>query len=222
MLVYSAITARDPNTNNRVDFGYNVFPLSIQGTYTPHTLFQSLCQNPPFIIATTCAFVFNAEYVRTQRLRFIPSIIYEDAAFCTLGIVYARNIVVSHEHIYNYVLSSHSAMRAKPTRTRYLKQAYSYFMLLRAFVELEESSMDVGISNFIHHNAIHLAKECMRHLQFVGYTQDLGFSKSDILPYTSYLVGKYRFCYHFPRIYGFPKRLHLAIQALWKRFVGKA
>ena len=82
-------------------------------------------------------------------------------------------------------------------------------MLLQTFVVLERQSTDMIFKDFYHHVCLDRAKKLMQSLQFIGYKA--GFSKADLKPYLPYIRGKYRFCYHFPRIYGIPKRIRLVL-----------
>ncbi|WP_366141014.1 glycosyltransferase family A protein [uncultured Helicobacter sp.] len=207
VLVESSITARDAQSNEIVPFDYSVFPQHIKGLYTPHTLIQSLGEERH--IATTCAFVVNVDFLIASRISFIPSIVYEDLAFCTQVTLAAQSIYVDNAHVYNYVLSPDSTMRAKPSFQTYAKQTDSLFVLLQTFVVLERQSTDMIFKDFYHHVCLDRAKKLMQSLQFIGYKA--GFSKADLKPYLPYIRGKYRFCYHFPRIYGIPKRIRLVL-----------
>ncbi|WP_300451162.1 glycosyltransferase [uncultured Helicobacter sp.] len=207
VLVENSITARDAQSNEIVPFDYSVFPQHIKGLYTPHTLIQSLGEERH--IATTWAFVVNVDFLIASRISFIPSIVYEDLAFCTQIILAAQSIYVDNAHVYNYVLSPDSIMRATPSPNARMRQANSYFTLLQMFVAYKEQSDDEIFKSHYHNTCIIIVKKLMRSLQFIGYKA--GFSKADLKPYLPYIRGKYRFCYHFPRIYGILKRIRLVL-----------
>ncbi|MCX2717778.1 hypothetical protein OQH61_08545 [Helicobacter sp. MIT 21-1697] len=210
VLVYSVIAARKSDTYARVKFDYTIFPLNLAGLYTPKDLIVAL--GGYRIITTIGGFVCKASVAFENNLSFIPHIIYEDIAFCTQAVLRCKTLYISHKQIYNYVFSPNSTMRGQLQRDKWIKITYSYFITLDFFKQaLLESSDDV-LREYYHRTCLDIAKRLMRSLQFVGYTQELGFNKQDLAPFLPYIKGKYRICYHFPRIYGFPKRCRLAFK----------
>lgn len=194
---------------------YDSMPSPISGRTTPLEIFSSLKANG--FLASAQTYALQAAYLYGASLCFIPHIIYEDVPFCTQAIVGAQSVYIDRTHIYNYRLSPSSIMRAKRDRAAYERQARSYHVILLYFWQLERESGQEEVRAFCERRLIWHAKELMRTLEFVGYASNLGFSKQDLEPFLPYLKGKYRFCYHFPRIYGFPKRCRLALKALFTR-----
>ena len=207
VLVESAIKTRDPLSDEILPSTYSVFPPHVEGLYTPHTLIQSIGNK--CLATNACTFILNAKFLFASNIRFVPYILYEDIAFCTQIILAAQSIYVDNAHVYNYVLSPDSIMRATPSPNARMRQANSYFTLLQMFVAYKEQSDDEIFKSHYHNTCIIIVKKLMRSLQFIGYKA--GFSKADLKPYLPYIRGKYRFCYHFPRIYGIPKRIRLFI-----------
>ncbi len=207
VLVESAIKTRDPLSDEILPSTYSVFPPHVEGLYTPHTLIQSIGNK--CLATNACTFILNAKFLFASNIRFVPYILYEDIAFCTQIILAAQSIYVDNAHVYNYVLSPDSIMRATPSPNARMRQANSYFTLLQMFVAYKEQSDDEIFKSHYHNTCIIIVKKLMRSLQFIGYK--VGFSKADLKPYLPYIRGKYRFCYHFPRIYGIPKRIRLVL-----------
>lgn len=217
VLVYSIIAAREPYTYARVKFDYTIFPLNLAGLYTPKDLITAL--GGYHIITTIGGFVCKASMAFENNLAFIPRIIYEDIAFCTQAVLQCKTLYISHKQIYNYVFYPNSTMRQQLQKDKWIKITYSYYITLRFFKQSLLESNDDIFKEYCHRACLDMAKRLMKSLQFVGYIQELGFSKQDLAPFLPYIKGKYRLCYHFPRIYGLPKRLRLTFQALWERLV---
>lgn len=213
VLVESKITARSAEDDKIVPFGYRVFAPYLKGLYNASSIAKA--NNAP--IATTWAFIIESSYFFAHNFAFIPHIIFEDIAFCTEVTLKAQSIYIDEAHFYNYVLTPNSIMRAHKDAQRYIKEAYSYFFTLEFFRKMRQSSDDEAICGYCERMLVHFTKELLRALQFVGYRAEVGFTQRDLDAYVPYMRGKYYFCYKYPRIYGYPKRIRLWCENVFAR-----
>ena len=207
LVSFSKIMAVNPSGGERKEYGYRVFAKELVGVYTPLEIIRAKTHIP---IATTWAFIAKNSLIFDNDISFIPYIFYEDIAFCTTLTMKCKHIYISDKPYYNYVLSPDSTIRGRFTRAKRIKQVYSYFMTLCYFSALHDTEENPEFKEFYRQNCAFYAKDMMKSLGFIGYAKDLGFSKQDIAPMRKYMSSKHKnFCYHFPRIYGFPKKLRL-------------
>lgn len=159
-----------------------------------------------YVVWNTC---FSAKFIFKHDLLFYPKIIYEDILFAQNAFALMSRFYIDSTPIYNYTLKREgSIMNVK----NYFRSANSYFILASEFDRL--SSVHKGYFSFW---SEFYAKEVLRSLQFIGYNKKLDFSKQDLARFLVHIKGRRRFCYHFPRIYGFPKRLRLFLKSLFVR-----
>ncbi len=220
VLVESRIMVCDEKGGKKSPCDYRVFAPHIKGRYTPKELLENMREQT--LIASAWAFTIQTDFLFKNGIRFIPHIIYEDAPFCTEVAMKAQSLYVDDTCVYNYRLSPNSTMRGRQTRDKKIKIAFSRFKILQYFKILQQEARDKGcmeIASFYESIICGDVNGLIRFLGAVGYIAELGFTKADLKPFLPYIKGKYRFCYHFPRIYGFPKRLRLTFQALWERLV---
>lgn len=222
VLVESHIIVRDEKGGKNTSCDYRVFAPHIKGRYTPKELLENM--QGQTLIATACAFIIKSSFLFESNIGFIPHIIYEDAPFCTEVAMKAQSLYIDDTYVYNYRLSPNSTMRGKQTREKKIKIAFSHFKILQHFKVLQQQAMEGGCIEFadFYKSIVYSdVKGLLRCLAYIGYDSNLGFTKDDLKPFLPYMKGKYRFCYHFPRIYGFPKRTRLALKELIRFFVGK-
>ncbi len=212
VLIYSILIAREPTTYTQVEFDWQVFPSHIKGLYTPTDLILSL--GGYAMIASAGSFTGKASLIFENNITFIPHIIYEDIAFCTKSVSKCKNIYISHEQVYNYTLVPSSIMNSFVTRDKRIKITYSYFMILQTFLHSFREEENPVMKEYYYRACLDNVKKLMQSLQLVGYVEELGFNKKDLLLSLSQLniKGKRYFCCLFPRIYGFPKRIRLALR----------
>lgn len=207
LVSFSKIIEVNPSSGERKESLWSTFPKRLVGVYTPLEIIRAKTHIP---IATTWAFIAKNSLIFDNDISFIPYIFYEDIAFCTTLTMKCKHIYISDKPYYNYVLSPDSTIRGRFTRAKRIKQVYSYFMTLCYFSALHDTEENLEFKEFYRQNCAFYAKDMMKSLGFIGYAKDLGFSKQDIAPMRKYMSSKHKnFCYHFPRIYGFPKKLRL-------------
>ena len=207
LVSFSKIMGVNPSSGERKEYEHRVFAKELVGVYTPLEIIRAKTHIP---IAIAWTFVAKSNFIFDNDISFIPHIFYEDGAFCTTLTMKCKHIYISDETYYNYVLSPDSIMRGAITRTKRIKQAYSYFILLCHFNALYNAEEIPEFKEFYRQNCIDNAKGMMKKVQYIGYAKDLGFSKQDIAPMRKYIPLKYRIlCYNFPRIYGFRKKVRL-------------
>ena len=161
-------------------------------------------------------FTCRCDFLLQNNFRFEPNIIYEDVLFTSYVFIFSESIYISNIPIYNYRISRENSIMNTKTKEHFYKSAYSHFMLSKRFFEFCEDNNDEMRKNYFMHWGIFYLKETLRHLQRFGYIDEFGFSKSELRVLYPYLRGKYKFCFHFHRIYGFPKRLRLFIAKLFR------
>ena len=161
-------------------------------------------------------FTCRCDFLLQNNFRFEPNIIYEDVLFTSYVFIFSESIYISNIPIYNYRISRENSIMNTKTKEHFYKSAYSHFMLSKRFFEFCEDNNDEMRKKYFMHWGIFYLKETLRHLQRFGYIDEFGFSKSELRVLYPYLRGKYKFCFHFPRIYGFPKRLRLFIAKLFR------
>ncbi|WP_276891884.1 hypothetical protein [Helicobacter japonicus] len=211
VLMYSIYIAREPTTYTQVEFDWQVFPSYIEGLYTPKDLILAI--GGYAMITSAGSFVGKASLIFENNITFIPYIIYEDITFCTQAVSKCTNIYISHEQVYNYILVPSSIMNSSVTRDKRIKITYSYFMILQTFLHSFKEEENSVMKEYYYRACLDNVKKLMQSLQLVGYVKELSFSKKDLLLSLSQLNirGKKYFCCLFPRIYGFPKRMRLAM-----------
>ncbi|MDE6886188.1 MAG: hypothetical protein K2P17_04030, partial [Helicobacteraceae bacterium] len=131
------------------------------------------------------------------------------------------SIYIDSKPIYNYRINPNSTMHSKITKPKLKKATHSRFIVASWFENMRQKYKDNDVLEqyFAHNRDIFLVR-IMNNLQTIGYSKDLGFSKSELqrfLPYLIQIRKRNKFCFHFPRIYGFPKRVRLFITSLFKR-----
>lgn len=167
---------------------------------------------PTAEITTICAFVFRADII--QNTRFVAGVPNgEDNIFCTIATLQSSDIYVDSTPFYNYRLRLGSATRAK----NYINYANSHFRIAEIFEAKMQSQSDEIYKVFYQNSTKRAVKHILENLQYCGYSNALNFSKADLTRFLPLIKGKRRFCYHFPRIYGFPKRMRKSIVAFFKR-----
>lgn len=164
-------------------------------------------------------FVYRCDLIFENKCSFEPCIYYEDVLFTSYVFTFMERLKVVNEAVYHYRVKRQDSIMTTQSRTKSLHSAFSHFMLTKRFCEYSLQTQDEQIRAYLLYWSVFYIKGTLREIQVFGYIAELGFTKADLKPFLPYIKGKYRFCYHFPRIYGFPKRLRLAIQALWKRLV---
>ncbi|RDU62100.1 hypothetical protein [Helicobacter sp. MIT 14-3879] len=100
-----------------------------------------------------------------------------------------------------------------------IKSTYSYFIIAKSFYEYSFNSSKQLLKDYFLFWSIFYLKETLRCIQITGYKKELGFSKSDLARFYSLLKGKYKFCFHFPRIYGFPKKVRIFFSSKFKKIL---
>lgn len=207
LVSFSKIIEVNPSSGERKESLWSTFPKRLVGVYTPLEIIRAKTHIP---ITTAWTFVAKSSLIFDNDISFIPYIFYEDMAFCTTLTMKCKHIYISDETYYNYVLSPDSIMRGGFTRAKRIKQVFSYFRILCYFSTLHDAEENLELKEFYRQNCAFCAKEVMQNLECIGYAKDLGFSKQDIAPMRRYMSSKHKnFCYNFPRIYGFPKKVRL-------------
>lgn len=222
ILIESHIIVRDEKGGKKSPCDFRVFAPHIKGRYTPKELVENM--RGQTLITSDWAFTIRTDFLFKNGIRFIPHIIYEDVPFCTEVAMKAQSLYVDDTCVYNYRLSPNSIMRGRQTRDKKIKIAFSRFKILQYFKILQQEARDKGsieITSFYESIICSNVNGLIRFLGVVGYVSELGFTKADLKPFLPCIKGKYRFCYHFPIIYAFPKRLRLTFQALWERLASK-
>ena len=210
--MYSVFIARDASSYAQVEFDWQVFPPHIEGLYTPIDLINAL--GGYAMITSAGGFVGKASLIFEHNITFIPHILYEDIAFVTQAIMCCKNLYISREPVYNYLLNPLSISNTPMTREKQIQSTYSYFMTLQTFVQFFKEQENPVMKEYFYRACVDTCKKITKTLQFVGYVKELGFSKKDLLSLLPQfnIKGKTYFCCLFPRIYGFPKRVRLALQ----------
>lgn len=159
-------------------------------------------------------FVYRCDFLFDNNFKFEPNIMYEDVLFTSYVFTFSNNIYISNIPIYNYRINRDGSIMNTKTKESFCKSAYSYFVLSKRFFEFYKVSDDERKKYFMYWGVFYL-KETLRCLQIFGYIDEIGFSKSQLSIFYPYMSGKYKFCFHFPRIYGFPKRIRLFVTKLF-------
>ncbi|MDE6886974.1 MAG: hypothetical protein K2P17_08080, partial [Helicobacteraceae bacterium] len=127
------------------------------------------------------------------------------------------SIYIDSKPIYNYRINPNSTMHSKITISKLNMSIYSWLTIASWFENKRDKCKDKILEKHLLYNIKLSIREILRSLQLTGYSKDLNFTKSDLKRFYPYMKGKYKFCFHFPRIYGFPKRVRLFITSLFKR-----
>ena len=206
VVVYNNILSVDNNGNIGV-FEYHPLPSFLENKLFKEKEVFTFLENR--FLTGPQYFVINANFLFKNNLSFMKGIIYEDVLFCTLAIFYAKSVYVDSTPIYNYFLSPDSIMRGKMNRNKRKIAIHSYYKIIIFYYDLYSTHLSNPIlkKHFLN-NATRFYKELLRQLQFSGY-KDASFKKRDIAFFLSHLSFKYKFCFYFPRIYGFPKKLRI-------------
>ena len=178
-----------------------------------------LCVNPHIHYYAVWLFVYRCDLIFDNKCFFEPHIYYEDVLFASYIFTFMKRFKMVDEAVYCYRVQRQDSIMTTKSRAKSLHSAFSHFMIAKRFCEYSLQAQDEQIRGYLLHWGAFYIKETLREIQPFGYIAELGFTKADLKPFLPYIKGKYRFCYHFPRIYGFPKRLRLAFQALWERLV---
>ena len=215
VVVYNNILSVDNNGNIGV-FEYHPLPSFLENKlFKEKEIFAFLADE---FITSTPLFVINANFLFKNNLSFMKGIIYEDVLFCTLAIFYAKSVYVDSTPIYKYFLSPDSIMRGKMNRNKRKIAIHSYYKIIIFYYDLYSTHLSNPIlKKHFFNNALRFYKELLRQLQFSGY-RDANFKKSDIAFFLPYLPFRYKFCFHFPRVYGLPKKLRISLKHFFESF----
>ena len=207
----SDITKDATKSHKKRICGYMIFDKSLQNRHLSTKELIALYPNAE--ITTIWAFVFRADIIKNTRFE-VGIIQGEDFLFCTFAMLQSNDIYIDSTPIYNYRIRFGSAMRGN----NYIAYANSHFKIAEIF-EAQMAMQNDEIYKIFYQNSIKRAvKHILEHLQYCGYSNALHFSKKDLERFLPLIKGKRRFCYHFPKIYGFPKRVRRGIAMLFRKF----
>ncbi|WP_394989606.1 glycosyltransferase [uncultured Helicobacter sp.] len=168
-----------------------------------------LQQYPHICVYSVWLFVYQCDFLFHTTHMFEPYIYHEDNLFISYLLTLTQRAYIADTPIYHYRVSRQGSIMNTKTKVRFCDGVYSYFILTKRFYELSHDAQHEIQRNYLWYWASFFLKETLRGLQKYGYTKELRFNKSDLKTFYPFMDKKYRFCYHFPRIYGFPKKLRL-------------
>lgn len=191
--------------------GYKIFNVALENQITTT---KELVQNYPNAEFTTIgAFVFRADII--HNIRFECGVISgEDNIFSTIAALESSDIYIDSTPIYNYRIRLNSSSRTK----NYIDYANSHFKVAKFFESKMNTQSDKIYKIFYQNSTKRAVRHILEYLQYCGYNASLNFSKKDLEPFLPLIKGKRRFCYHFPRIYGIPKKIRKNFVAFFHRF----
>lgn len=211
------------NGTKRV-FEYHIFPHHLESSaFTPLAFISTF---PEAFITGICAFVYAARVLESVRFQ-AGVVLGEDNIFSTQAVLSAKSLYIDSSIVYNYRQSATSATKSK----QYANFANSHFAIAMYFNNLlnsadsSQSMLAQGLSNdlasngaealksFCHYSLKRTIAQLLQNIQLAGYKK-VSFSKSDLAPFLPYIRGKRLVCYHYPRIYGFPKRVKMWIKGI--------
>lgn len=188
-------------------FDYKIFKRSLENRiFSQNDLLHNA---PDTTITSIWAFVMRAEILR--NVRFDERICYgEDVLFCTEATLQSSAIYIDGMAIYNYRIRENSAVRDE-SKAKIIAKANSMFFCAEYFYEKLQNESDKKMREFYIYNIRQSFKKIIRFLQKYDYSA-MDFTKQDLAKFLPYIDFKRKIAFHFPRIYGFPKKLRQAIK----------
>lgn len=184
---------------------------------------QNILQDFPCIhFYNVWLFVYNKDFLAKHHLLFEPNIFFEDVLFASYAFSLADKIIITPTPAYNYRISRDGSIMNTLSKVKIYHSVYSYFTIAKRFFQYKTNATSQLKKEYFLFCGCFYLKQTLRKLQLTGYAKDLGFSKDDLRAYLPYIKGKYRFCFHFPRIYGFPKKVRLFIVNTYTNIIQKA
>lgn len=177
--------------------------------FSPKDILLSI---PKLHLYSVYSSIFSCDFLARWNLYFEAFIIFEDILFMQIAFTLAKHFYITSEAIYHYRTCREDSIMNTKSRQKTLKATFSYFKLASIFLSHSLNAQDDVFKTYFRHWAIFYAKETLRKVQFLSYIDDIGFTKQDLKPFVQLLPLKYRFCYRFPLVYGFPKRVRLLLE----------
>lgn len=181
-------------------FNYKIFKRSLEGRIFSKN--ELLHKAPDTLITTIAGFVIRAEIL--QNVRFNENICYgEDVVFCTEATLKSSAIYIDGRAIYNYRIRENSAVRDE-SKAKIIAKANAMFFVAEYFYEKLQG--DKTLRKFYIFNIRQSIKKIIIFLQKYDCSA-MDFTKQDLAKFLPYIDLKRKIAFHFPRIYGFPKKI---------------
>ncbi len=205
-ILYNSIFHFDDNTKNTYikeevflpkKFEHSIFsPLQILEQY-------NIWLHSVYLLVVKCNILKN-----NSNCRFIPKLLHEDHLFATSVFLSLGKLYIDSMPFYYYRINRpNSIMNIAKLNKNLISTANNYYLNAKHFDSLCKKSNSDLIKIYYQRGARYFTLECLKCLQYIGYSSDIKFNKNDLGELLEYIKGKRKFCYYFPRIYGFPKKI---------------
>lgn len=181
-------------------FDYKIFKRNLEGCIFSKN--ELLHKAPDTLITTIAGFVIRAEIL--QNVRFNENICYgEDVVFCTEATLKSSAIYIDGMAIYNYRIRENSAVRDE-SKVKIIAKANAMFFVAEYFYKKLQG--DKTLRKFYIFNIRQSIKKIIVFLQKYDCSA-MDFNRQDLAKFLPYIDLKRKIAFHFPRIYGFPKKI---------------